>query len=62
MAMKRVMQNAMRAGSRNKSKSGRAIGRRIARAENVSRGRVPLHTIRADVDYATAEAGQPTEY
>ena len=36
--------------------SGRLGGAEIARSEGYSEGRVPLHTLRADVDYATAEA------
>ncbi|MCB1645934.1 MAG: 30S ribosomal protein S3 [Pseudomonadales bacterium] len=57
-AMKRVMQNAMRLGAEGiKVKvSGRLGGAEIARAESYHEGRVPLHTLRADIDYATAEA------
>ncbi|MBC08717.1 MAG: 30S ribosomal protein S3 [Gammaproteobacteria bacterium] len=57
-AMKRVMQNAMRAGAEGIKVrvAGRLGGAEIARAEMYHEGRVPLHTIRADVDYATAEA------
>ncbi len=57
-AMKRVMQNAMRLGAEGiKVKvSGRLGGAEIARAEVYHEGRVPLHTLRADIDYATAEA------
>ena len=57
-AMKRVMQNAMRAGAQGIKVrvAGRLGGAEIARAEMYHEGRVPLHTIRADVDYATAEA------
>ena len=36
--------------------SGRLGGAEIARSENYREGRVPLHTLRADIDYATAEA------
>ena len=57
-AMKRVMQNAMRLGAEGiKVKvAGRLGGAEIARAEDYHEGRVPLHTLRADIDYATAEA------
>ena len=57
-AMKRVMQNAMRAGAQGVKVrvAGRLGGAEIARSEMYHEGRVPLHTIRADVDYATAEA------
>ncbi len=57
-AMKRVMQNATRAGAQGIKVrvAGRLGGAEIARAEMYHEGRVPLHTIRADVDYATAEA------
>ena len=56
--MKRVMQNGMRAGAQGIKVrvAGRLGGAEIARAEMYHEGRVPLHTIRADVDYATAEA------
>jgi len=57
-AMKRVMQNAMRLGAEGikVQVSGRLGGAEIARSENYREGRVPLHTLRADIDYATAEA------
>ena len=57
-AMKRVMQNAMRLGAQGIKVrvAGRLGGAEIARAEVYHEGRVPLHTLRADVDYATAEA------
>jgi len=57
-AMKRVMQNAMRSGAEGikVQVSGRLGGAEIARSENYREGRVPLHTLRADIDYATAEA------
>ncbi|MBU2864092.1 30S ribosomal protein S3 [Reinekea marina] len=57
-AMKRVMQNAMRGGAQGirVQVSGRLGGAEIARAEWYMEGRVPLHTLRADIDYATAEA------
>ncbi|MBR2252029.1 MAG: 30S ribosomal protein S3 [Neisseriaceae bacterium] len=57
-AMKRAMQNAMRAGAKGIKimSSGRLNGIDIARSEWYREGRVPLHTLRADVDYATSEA------
>ena len=57
-AMKRAMQNAMRMGAQGIKvmSSGRLNGIDIARSEWYREGRVPLHTLRADVDYATAEA------
>ena len=57
-AMKRSMQNAMRAGAKGIKimSSGRLNGIDIARSEWYREGRVPLHTLRADIDYATSEA------
>ena len=57
-AMRRVMQNAMRLGAKGIKVrvAGRLNGNDIARAETYADGRVPLHTLRADIDYATAEA------
>ncbi|MGO3857932.1 30S ribosomal protein S3 [Neisseriaceae bacterium CLB008] len=57
-AMKRSMQNAMRVGAKGIKimSSGRLNGIEIARSEWYREGRVPLHTLRADVDYATSEA------
>lgn len=57
-AMKRVMQNAMRLGAEGIKVrvAGRLGGAEIARNESYHEGRVPLHTLRADIDYATAEA------
>jgi len=57
-AMKRAVQNAMRQGAEGVKiqVSGRLGGADIARAEWYREGRVPLHTLRADIDYATAEA------
>jgi small subunit ribosomal protein S3 len=57
-AMKRVMQNAMRLGAEGIKVrvAGRLGGAEIARCESYLEGRVPLHTLRADIDYATAEA------
>ena len=58
-AMKRAVQNAMRLGGQGiKIKvSGRLNGAEIARSEQYREGRVPLHTLRADIDYGFAEAG-----
>lgn len=55
---KRAIQNAMRAGAKGikTSVSGRLGGADMARTEGYSEGNVPLHTLRADIDYATAEA------
>ena len=57
-AMKRAVQNAMRSGALGVKiqVSGRLGGAEIARSEWYREGRVPLHTLRADIDYATAEA------
>src|SRR5665811_584815 len=57
-AMKRAMQNAMRLGAQGIKimSSGRLNGAEIARREWYREGRVPLHTLRADIDYGTAEA------
>ena len=57
-AMRRVMQNAMRLGAQGIKVrvAGRLNGAEIARSETYADGRVPLHTLRADIDYATAEA------
>lgn len=57
-AMRRVMQNAMRLGAEGIKVrvAGRLNGAEIARSETYADGRVPLHTLRADIDYATAEA------
>ncbi|WP_113908041.1 30S ribosomal protein S3 [Aliidiomarina celeris] len=57
-AMKRAVQNAMRIGAKGikVEVSGRLGGAEIARTEWYREGRVPLHTLRADIDYATAEA------
>lgn len=57
-AMKRVMQNATRLGAQGIKVrvAGRLGGAEIARSETYHEGRVPLHTLRADIDYATAEA------
>lgn len=57
-AMKRVVQNAMRQGAEGIKVqiAGRLGGAEIARTEWYREGRVPLHTLRADIDYATYEA------
>ena len=57
-AMKRAMQNAMRLGAQGIKivSSGRLNGIEIARTEWYREGRVPLHTLRADLDYGLAEA------
>ena len=57
-AMKRAIQNAMRQGAVGirVAVSGRLGGAEIARTEWQREGRVPLHTLRADIDYATASA------
>ncbi|WP_308363826.1 MULTISPECIES: 30S ribosomal protein S3 [unclassified Microbulbifer] len=57
-AMKRAVQNAMRQGAEGIKiqVSGRLGGAEIARTEWYREGRVPLHTLRANIDYATAEA------
>jgi len=56
--MKRAMQNAMRLGAQGIKimSAGRLNGIEIARTEWYREGRVPLHTLRADIDYGTAEA------
>ena len=57
-AMKRAVQNTMRQGAKGIriEVSGRLNGAEIARSEWYREGRVPLHTIKADIDYATSEA------
>ncbi len=57
-AMRRVIQNAMRLGAEGIKVrvAGRLGGAEIARSEVYHEGRVPLHTLRADIDYATSEA------
>jgi len=57
-AMKRAMQSAFKQGAKGIriAVSGRLGGAEIARTEWYREGRVPLHTLRADIDYATAEA------
>jgi small subunit ribosomal protein S3 len=57
-AMKRAVQSAMRMGAQGIKVrvSGRLGGAEIARTEGYHEGRVPLHTLRADIDYATSTA------
>nr|WP_155618810.1 30S ribosomal protein S3 [Paenibacillus lactis] len=57
-ALKQAIQRTMRAGAKGikTSVSGRLGGAEIARTEGYSEGTVPLHTLRADIDYGTAEA------
>ena len=57
-AMKRAVQNALRLGALGVKVmvAGRLNGAEIARTEWYREGRVPLHTLRADIDYGTAEA------
>ena len=57
-AQKRVIRNTMKAGAKGikTAVSGRLGGAEMARTEGYTEGTVPLHTIRADVDYATSEA------
>jgi small subunit ribosomal protein S3 len=57
-AMKRAMQNAMRLGAQGIKimSSGRLNGAEIARTEWYREGRVPLHTLRAEIDYGVGEA------
>ncbi|OUM95058.1 MAG: 30S ribosomal protein S3 [Thermobacillus sp. ZCTH02-B1] len=57
-AMKQAIQRTMRAGAKGIkcSVSGRLGGAEIARTEGYTEGTVPLHTLRADIDYGTAEA------
>src|SRR5512134_824790 len=57
-AMKRAMQNAMRLGAQGIKimSAGRLNGIEIARTEWYREGRVPLHTLRADIDYGFGEA------
>jgi small subunit ribosomal protein S3 len=57
-AMRQAIQRTMRAGAKGVKVqvSGRLGGADIARTENYAEGTVPLHTLRADIDYALAEA------
>lgn len=58
MAQKRAIRNAMKGGAKGIKTlvSGRLGGADMARSEGYTEGTIPLHTLRADVDYATAEA------
>ena len=58
MAQKRAIKNAMKSGVKGIKTlvSGRLGGADMARSEGYTEGTVPLHTLRADIDYATAEA------
>ena len=62
-AMKRAVQGALRQSAKGVriEVSGRLNSAEIARTEWYREGRVPLHTLRGDVDYGTAEALLPTE-
>ena len=55
---KRAIRNAMKAGAKGIKTlvSGRVGGAEMARGEGYTEGTVPLHTVRADIDYGTAEA------
>jgi small subunit ribosomal protein S3 len=57
-ALKQAIQRSMRSGAKGikTAVSGRLGGAEIARSEGYSEGTVPLHTLRADIDYGTAEA------
>lgn len=57
-AQKRAIRNTMKAGAKGikTSVSGRLAGAEMARTEGYTEGTVPLHTLRADIDYAHAEA------
>ena len=58
VAQKRAIRNTMKAGAKGikTQVSGRLNGAEIARSEGYSEGTVPLHTLRADIDYAHKEA------
>ena len=57
-AMKKAVQNALKAGAQGVKVmcSGRLNGAEIARSEQIREGRIPLHTLRADIDYAAIQA------
>ena len=57
-AMKQAVQRSMRAGAKGikTQVSGRLGGAEMSRTEGYSEGKVPLHTLRADIDYGFAEA------
>ena len=56
--MKKALSNAVKAGAKGIkiTCSGRLGGADMSRSEKYREGRVPLHTLRADIDYGTAEA------
>ncbi len=58
MAQKRAIRNAMKAGAKGIKTlvSGRLGGAEMARSEGYTEGTIPLHTLRADIDYASSEA------
>ena len=58
MAQKRAIRNAMKNGVKGIKTlvSGRLGGADMARSEGYTEGTIPLHTLRADIDYATSEA------
>ena len=58
MAQKRAIRNSLKAGAKGIKTlvSGRLNGADIARSEGYTEGTIPLHTLRADIDYATSEA------
>lgn len=58
VVQKKAIRNAMKAGAKGIKTlvSGRLGGAEIARGEGYSEGTIPLHTLRADIDYATSEA------
>jgi small subunit ribosomal protein S3 len=58
IAQKRAIRNTMKAGAKGIKTlvSGRLGGADIARSEGYTEGMIPLHTLRADIDYATSEA------
>ena len=58
VAQKKAIRNVMKSGAKGikTQVSGRLNGAEIARSEHYTEGTVPLHTLRADIDYATAEA------
>jgi len=57
-AMKKAVQNAQKAGAQGIKVmcSGRLNGAEIARSEQIREGRIPLHTLRADIDYAAVQS------
>ena len=57
-AMKKAIQNSLKAGAKGIKVmcAGRLNGAEIARTEQIREGRIPLHTLRADIDYASIQA------